>query len=74
MPCPMISGCAFFNDRMANMPSIANSFKKQYCNGDYQKCARYIVKQATGVAHPTLMPNKSEGLDAIIADVKAGKI
>jgi len=61
---------------MGAMPSMANIFKKKFCNNDdnFENCARYIVKQATGVAHPSLMPNQNENLDAVIADVKAGKV
>ncbi|MBN2657217.1 MAG: methyl-accepting chemotaxis protein [Spirochaetales bacterium] len=67
--CPMIGGCAFFNDKMGNMPAAANMFKQNYCRGNFADCARYIVKQATGVAHPTLMPNQGEDVGKIIQEL-----
>jgi methyl-accepting chemotaxis protein len=71
--CPMIGGCAFFNDKMGNMPAAANMFKLNYCKGDFKDCARYIVKQATGVAHPTLMPNQEEDVDKIIKEISGSE-
>ncbi|QLA15534.1 hypothetical protein [Desulfolutivibrio sulfoxidireducens] len=41
--CEMLSKCIFFNDRMANMPAMAEMMKKKYCRGDNAKCARYLV-------------------------------
>lgn len=70
MECPMTPKCAFFNDQMQNMPSVALNLKTNYCNGDYANCARYKVKQATGVAHPTLWPNEVEKVDGIISELK----
>jgi len=46
--CEMIARCIFFNDKMANMPSTANMLKKKYCQGDFGKCARYVVCKALG--------------------------
>lgn len=63
MSCPVLEKCAFFNDKMANMPAMAEFLKKQYCNGEYESCARYKVKQETGKSHPSLMPNENEKVD-----------
>ncbi|OQY05334.1 MAG: hypothetical protein B6I20_01565 [Bacteroidetes bacterium 4572_117] len=46
--CECLENCAFFNDKMANMPSMANIIKKKYCEGDCSICARYIVYKALG--------------------------
>jgi len=40
--------CAFFNDRMANMPSTARLFKQSYCRGDFGTYARFMVFKALG--------------------------
>jgi hypothetical protein len=71
MECPMVPKCAFFNDRMANMPETAAALKNTYCQKDYENCARYLVKQATGVAHETLWPNEKDKVDEIIAEIKS---
>ena len=71
--CPMVGGCAFFNNRMTNMPSAAKMFKNTYCQGNYETCARYRVKQATGVAHETLMPNQSDDVNRLIREINNSK-
>jgi hypothetical protein len=52
--CAKLSKCIFFNDKMKNTPSIAELIKKQFCRGDFQKCARYIVGARLG---PDKVPN-----------------
>ncbi|MDQ7830532.1 MAG: hypothetical protein RDU30_02260 [Desulfovibrionaceae bacterium] len=46
--CEMIAKCIFFNDKMANMPAMAEMMKKKYCRGDNAKCARYLVCKKLG--------------------------
>lgn len=71
--CPMVGGCAFFNDKMSNMPAAAKTFKSNYCKGNFSNCARYIVKQATGVAHKTLLPNQQNDVERIIKEIKSSE-
>ncbi len=64
--CEKLSKCAFFNDRMANMPATAEMFKKNYCLGDKTVCARYQVA-ITGKEVPVdLFPNQTERAKQII--------
>ena len=46
--CECIPGCPFFNDKMDNMPALASMYKKNYCQKDFEKCARYIVFKKLG--------------------------
>lgn len=46
--CQCISGCPFFNNKMSNMPAMANILKKRYCQGDFNECARFTVFTALG--------------------------
>jgi hypothetical protein len=46
--CENIQGCLFFNNKLSNMPMLANIMKEQYCYKDYFKCARYIVSNSLG--------------------------
>jgi len=46
--CKCLAGCPFFNDKMKNMPEIAEMIKKKFCLGDSAKCARYLVFQKLG--------------------------
>ena len=46
--CPLLSKCIFFNDKMANMPSVAEKIKERMCQGDNANCARFMVFSALG--------------------------
>ena len=60
--CDLLSGCIFFNDRMADMPSTSTVFKMMYCNDNFEGCARYAVRTAAGKAAvpDDLFPNQME--------------
>lgn len=66
--CQSLSGCPFFNGRMANMPSMAESYKKHYCHGEHSQCARAMVSKALGKAHVPgdLFPNQVERAQKLI--------
>ena len=68
----MLEKCIFFNDKMSDMPKTANELKCQYCQTDhYLDCARYKVKQATGISHETLWPIQNEQVDDIIKEIQS---
>ena len=60
--CDLLSGCIFFNDQMANMPSTSNVFKMMYCNDNFEGCARYTVRRGAGkeAVLDELFPNQIE--------------
>ncbi|GAB6062971.1 hypothetical protein [Deferrisoma palaeochoriense] len=60
--CECLPRCPFFNDKMANMPRMAETYKKRYCLGDNSQCARYMVFKAWGRERvpPDLFPNQRE--------------
>ncbi len=66
--CPCLPGCAFFNNKMADMPVMAESMKKRYCKGDNSLCARFMVFQAKGRENvpSDLFPNNVERARSII--------
>jgi hypothetical protein len=70
MNCPLFQKCIFFNDNMVNMPNTAEQLKVAFCKDDYENCAIYQVKQATGVAHETLWPNEIGKVEEIIRSIK----
>ena len=44
MICEKTAGCPFYNNKMmVKSPSILSNYKKKYCEGDKNKCARYKV-------------------------------
>jgi hypothetical protein len=67
--CPYILPCPFFNDRMANMPSMAAMIKSSYCKGDYTECARYLVrdKLGKGTVPEDLFPNAKDRAAKLVA-------
>lgn len=67
--CENLSKCPFFNDKHANMPSIADMLKKNFCHGNKEECARYIVasKLNKEKVPNDLFPNMKEMALSIIA-------
>jgi hypothetical protein len=64
----MIAGCVFFNDQMKNMPATSTLYKRNYCQGDYTYCARFLVRNTMGGEHvpADLFPNQRERAETII--------
>lgn len=48
MDCQCLPACPFFNDQMAEMPSMAHIIKNRYCRDDNSQCARFMVFSALG--------------------------
>jgi len=67
--CELLETCLFFNDKMGNMPAVANLYKQRYCQGDKLVCARYMVFSKLGrpSVPPDLFPNEGERARAILA-------
>jgi hypothetical protein len=67
--CDKLPTCAFFNDRMESMPAAAALLKQQYCQGDFEVCARYRVEAKLGsTSVPAyLLPEDSAAADRIVA-------
>ena len=66
--CQCLPKCPFFHDKMKNMPSMANVYKKNYCKGNYTECARYRVFKTLGrdKVPGTLFPNMADEAERII--------
>ena len=71
MPCTKLAACPFFNDRMPMEKGLGALYKKNYCDGEYGKCARYQVSEAMGKEKvpSNLYPNQAER----VGDILAGK-
>ena len=59
--CECLEGCPFFNDKMDKMPTMANIYKKQYCQGNFDSCARHMVftKLGKSAVPGDLYPNEA---------------
>lgn len=66
--CPRLAKCPFFNDQMADMPSMAGIIKQRYCRTDNTHCARFMVAEALGPeAVPSdLYPSQVDRAKAIL--------
>ena len=66
--CVLTETCIFFNDQMANMPSTAASFKKIFCEQDFDNCGRYMIFKAIGREHvpKDLFPNQNDRAKELI--------
>lgn len=66
--CSRLEACPFFNDKMENMPAMAEIYKSRYCTGTFEECARNRVASAVGPANvPSGMyPNDHDGADSML--------
>jgi hypothetical protein len=69
MNCAKLSACPFYNDKMPMESGLGAIFKKKYCMGNNETCARYIVLQELGPEHvpDTLYPGMRDVANQIIA-------
>lgn len=67
--CECLEKCAFFHDRMENMPAMAEMLKNRYCLGDYRACARHRVFERLGreAVPGDLFPADAEYADRILS-------
>ena len=66
--CECVAGCAFFHDKMENMPSMGAIYKTRYCLGDWNRCARHRVFAELGrdKVPSDLFPNEGERATALL--------
>jgi hypothetical protein len=71
--CECLVKCLFFNDRMQNIPAVANMLKDKYCHGNSSECARYMVFKSLGRERVPgdLFPNQVDRAEKIIAEAAA---
>lgn len=67
--CELLEGCLFFNDKMQMDKGLGSIYKRNYCQGDNTKCARYIVAKKLGrdKVPPNLFPNMFNEAEDLIA-------
>lgn len=66
--CPRLAKCLFFNDQMAEMPSMAGIVKQRYCRTDHSQCARFMVADTLGpeAVPADLYPSQVDRAKAIL--------
>ena len=67
--CEFIDGCPFFSDQLENMPAVSGLLKKQYCQGEFEACARFRVAAKVGSTNvpANLFPQDTTAADRIVA-------
>lgn len=68
MNCEKLEQCPFYNDKMPIESGLGRLYKKNYCEGDKTKCARYIVVTTLGKEYvpENLFPNMIDKARSII--------
>ncbi|MGI6631734.1 MAG: hypothetical protein ACOX5M_01630 [Bacillota bacterium] len=69
MICECFESCPFYNDKMSIESALGKMYKANYCEGNKESCARYMVVRALGREHVplSLYPNMQEAARRIIA-------
>ncbi|MBR9693126.1 hypothetical protein GOV07_04325 [Candidatus Woesearchaeota archaeon] len=67
--CPLCQNCAFFNGWLVRMPKEAAFYRVKFCGSDFENCARFQVHAATGIKHPTLLPDENDRVKNIISEL-----
>ncbi len=72
MDCEYLRVCPFYNDRMPMDHGIGAIFKKKYCLGNQDICARYRIASELGKPFipDALYPNMLEMAQRIVEDAK----
>jgi hypothetical protein len=68
--CELINTCPFFNDQMADMPSMSTIIKDRYCMGSNTLCARHMIFRVLGreSVPKDLYPSQVERADEILGN------
>jgi hypothetical protein len=68
--CELCDSCIFFNDKMPDMPAVAEFLKDKYCRSGFDACARYRIYKEFGRENvPTgLFPNE----EVMVQEIASG--
>lgn len=69
MGCKFKNSCNFHLDKIADMPATSSVFKKMYCEGIADNCARFMVIKRLGKddISGSMMPNNRKQAIEILA-------
>ncbi len=67
--CENFQHCGFISDRLVKRPQLASLLKRNYCNKDSSKCARFLVLKKLGAAGvpDALFPNQMDKAVELLA-------
>jgi len=66
--CPNNLFCLFYKGKMQEKPKLTELYKKKYCLGNYNECARWIVFKNLGKESvpSALYPNQKDKAEKIV--------
>lgn len=69
MACEKLAKCPFYQGKMDINKGVGAMYRKNYCEGDKTKCARYIVATQLGPEYVTnnLYPNMTDAVNKLLA-------
>ena len=69
--CAFQGGCLLFDRRLADLPGMADLFRRRYCEADHTRCARHVLAERVGsnAVPADLMPNDHDSA----ADIGSGR-
>ncbi len=73
--CPIYEKCPIYLGILKGKTITSKAYVQFFCDSDHHiKCKKYIVKEATGVCPPNILPNSVLSVDEIIADYNLVRI
>jgi hypothetical protein len=67
--CEQLPTCAFYNEKLKDLPGLSEGLKRLYCWNETPNCARFMVLKAIGREKIPLdlFPNELERAKTIIS-------
>ncbi|MGF7138102.1 hypothetical protein [Roseimarinus sediminis] len=65
--CPNYEKCPIYSGILKDKVMTSKAYRQYFCESpDYKTCKRYLVKEATGVCPPDVLPNSHLSVQEII--------
>ena len=70
--CEKLSKCPFYQGKMDINSGLGAMYKKKYCEGDKDSCARYIISTKLGpdFVTPNIYPNMNDLANKMLKEHK----
>ena len=67
--CKYAAGCPVFTTALGPLPHIGLRYRRTYCRGGWDECARHLLADAVGRDHvpPALLPNQMDQITEVMA-------
>lgn len=73
--CPNYEKCPIYNGILKGKDLTSKAYVQFFCDSEnHPKCKRYMIKQATGVCPPDLLPNSVLSVEEIISQYNLERV